>query len=123
MRKNRKPKRVKADSTKIQKGFIKKDKELVIESNRGKQAPCADTYLMRETAKERNINWCEEYKFKKVILLNYTERGKQSITTTTTTTKTTNTITPFYPTLLTYTTILNYLFITLSIYFIILFLL
>ena len=63
----------------------------------------------RETAKERNINWCEEYKFKKVILLNYTERGKQSITTTTTTTKTTNT-----NTLLTYTTIFNYLlFITL----------
>ena len=32
----------------------------------------------------------------------------------TTTTKTTNTITPFYPTLLTYTTIFNYLlFITL----------
>ena len=32
---------------------------------------------MRETAKEIDINWCEEYKFKKVILLNYTERGKQ----------------------------------------------
>ena len=53
--------------------------ELKIESNRGKQAPCANTYLMRETAKERNINWCEEYKLNKIILLNYTERGKQLI--------------------------------------------
>ena len=40
---------------------------------------------MRETAREIDINWCEEYKFKKVIVLNYTERGKQPITTTTTT--------------------------------------
>ena len=60
---------------------------------------------MKETAREIDINWCEEYKFKKVIVLNYTERGKQS----TTTTKTTNT-----NTLLTYTTTFNYLlFITL----------
>ena len=34
---------------------------------------------MRETAKERNINWCEEYKLNKIILVNYTERGKQLI--------------------------------------------
>ena len=33
---------------------------------------------MRETAKEIDINWCEEYKFKKVIVLNYTERGKKN---------------------------------------------
>ena len=32
---------------------------------------------MRENAKEIDINWCEEYKFKKEIVLNYTERGKQ----------------------------------------------
>ena len=70
---------IKADSAEVQKDFVKKYRELKIESNRGKQAPCADTYLMRETAKERNINWCEEYKLKKVILLNYTERGKQLI--------------------------------------------
>ena len=51
--------------------------ELKIEFNKGKQAPCADTYLRRETAKERNMNRCEEYGLKKIILLNYTERGKQ----------------------------------------------
>ena len=51
--------------------------ELKIEFNKGKLAPCADTYLRRETAKERNMNWCEENGLKKMILLNYTERGKQ----------------------------------------------
>ena len=79
VRKHGKPEIVKADSTEIQKDCIKKDRELEIESNRGKQAPCADTYLMRETAKERNINWCEEYKLNKIILVNYTKRGKQLI--------------------------------------------
>ena len=132
---------------------------------------------MRETAKERNINWCEEYKLNKITLVNYTERGKQliniglrnkyqkqggqikvkgrenpltgvrkigvvqyqiinkkfhqskklrlkkfkkleQITTATrtapTNAKTTNNVTPSYPTLLTYTTIFNYvLFIAL----------
>ena len=64
---------------------------------------------IRETTKERTRDWSEEYKFKKAILLNYTERGKQSTTTTTTTTTTTH-----INTLLTYTTIFNYLlFITL----------
>ena len=58
---------------------------------------------IRETTKERTRDWSEEYKFKKAILLNYTERGKQSTTTTT-----------HINTLLTYTTIFNYLlFITL----------
>ena len=51
--------------------------DLRIEYNIGKLAPCADAYLRRETAKERNMNWCEEYGLKKIILLNYTERGKQ----------------------------------------------
>ena len=51
--------------------------ELKIEFNKGKLAPCADTYLRREAAKERNMNWSEEYGLKKIILLNYTERGKQ----------------------------------------------
>ena len=77
IRKHRKPKNVKADSTKIQKCFIKKNKKSVIEFNKGKQAPCADTYFMRDIAKERTINWCEEYKLNKTIVLNYTERGKQ----------------------------------------------
>ena len=176
---------VKTNSEKVQKDFVTKYRELKIESNRGKQAPCADTYLMRETAKERNINWCEEYKLNKITLVNYTERGKQLINiglrnkyqkqggqikvkgrenpltgvrkigvvqyqiinkkfhqpkklrlkeiqemgtnyncnyeaTTTrtapTNAKTTNNVTPSYPTLLTYTTIFNYvLFITLFI--------
>ena len=75
--KHRKPNNVKADRTKIQKCFVKKNKKLVIEFKRGKQAHCADTYLIRETATERTIDWCEEYKLNKIILLNYTERGKQ----------------------------------------------
>ncbi len=37
---------VKANSVEVQKDFVKKYRELKIESNRGKQAPCADTYLM-----------------------------------------------------------------------------
>merc|ERR1712240_915972 len=45
VRKHRISEIVKADSTKIQKGSIKKNRELKIEYNRGKQAPCADTYL------------------------------------------------------------------------------
>ena len=77
--KHGKPKIIKADRTETQKGFIKKDRELKIESKKGKQVPCADTYFMRGIAKERKINWCAEYKLNKVILLNYTERGKQSI--------------------------------------------
>ena len=44
--------------------------ELKIEFNKGKLAPCADTYLRRETAKERNMNWCEENGMKKTRLLN-----------------------------------------------------
>ena len=136
VRKHRKPNNVKADSTKIQKCFIKKNKKLVIEFKRDKQAPCADTYLTKETTKERTIDWCEEYKLNKIILLNYTERGKQlrnielrnidqkqggqrnyncnyeTITTITATktAKNTNTVTIFYHTLLTYTAIFNYLF-------------
>ena len=79
VRKYGKPEILKDDSTEIQKDFVKKYRELEIESNRGKQAPCADTYLIRKTAKEININWCEEYKLKKEILVNYNERGKQLI--------------------------------------------
>ena len=51
--------------------------ELKIEFKKGKQAPCAVTYLRRETVKERNMNWCEENGLNTIILLNYTERGKQ----------------------------------------------
>ena len=51
--------------------------DLRIEFNEGKLASCADTYSRRETDKERNINWSEEYGLKKIMLLNYTERGKQ----------------------------------------------
>ena len=37
---------VKADNVEVQKEFVKKYRELKIESNRGKQAPCADTFYM-----------------------------------------------------------------------------
>ena len=50
-----------------------------IEFKREKQAPGVDTYLTKETTKERTIDWCEEYKLNKTIVLNYTERGKQLI--------------------------------------------
>merc|ERR1712240_21392 len=79
IRKHRKPEIVRAGSAEVQKDCVKEYGELKIEFNKGKQAPCADTYFMRETAKERNINWCEKYKLKKITLVNYTERGKQLI--------------------------------------------
>ena len=60
---------VRDDRTKIQKGFFMKDKKLLRE--------CADTYPIKETTKERTIDWCEEYKLNRLILLNYTERGKK----------------------------------------------
>ena len=77
IRKHGKPEIGIAGSAEIQKEYVKEYRK--IEFNKGKQAPCADTYLMREAAKERNINWCEEYKLNKIKLVNYTERGKQLI--------------------------------------------
>ena len=41
---------VKTNGEEVQKDFVTKYRELKIESNRGKQAPCADTYLMRNVA-------------------------------------------------------------------------
>merc|ERR1712208_163737 len=37
----------------LQKDFVKKYRELKIESNRGKQAPCANTYLMGKRSLSR----------------------------------------------------------------------
>merc|ERR1712243_401373 len=37
---------VKADSVEVQKDFVKKYRELKIKSNRGKQAPCANTFSL-----------------------------------------------------------------------------
>ena len=51
--------------------------DLRIEFDKGKLASCADAYLRKETDKERNMNWSEENGMKKIMLLNYTERGKQ----------------------------------------------
>ena len=51
--------------------------DLRIEFDKGKLASCAAGYLRKETDKERNMNWSEEYGLKKIMLLNYTERGKQ----------------------------------------------
>merc|ERR1712115_378714 len=44
---------VKANSVEVQKDFVKKYRELKIESNRGKQAPCANTYLMGKQSLSR----------------------------------------------------------------------
>ena len=32
---------------------------------------------MRKTAKELNVNWCEEFEVNEEILVNFTEKGKQ----------------------------------------------
>merc|ERR1712243_113449 len=44
---------VKTNGDEVQKDFVTKYRELKIESNRGKQAPCADTYLMRKRSLSR----------------------------------------------------------------------
>ena len=75
--KHNKSNNIKTDKTKIQKCLIKTHKKLVIEFKSGKQASCADTYLTKGKTKQGNRNWCEENKLKKLIVLNYTERGKQ----------------------------------------------
>merc|ERR1712002_770444 len=38
---------------------------------------CEDCEKMRETAKELNVNWCEEFKENEEIQVNFTEKGKQ----------------------------------------------
>ena len=74
--KTRKYKRLNnTDKTKIQKYLT--NKKLGIEFKSGKQASCANTYLTKGNIMQRNTNWCEENKLKKLIVLNYTERGKQ----------------------------------------------
>ena len=95
--------------------------DLRIEYNIGKLAPCADAYLRKEIAKEGNMTWCEENGWKKRIFLNYAERGKQlrnSRNLRPQTTKSTSTVTTSNHTLLTDTTICNYvLFIALLLHY------
>ena len=57
------------DRTKIQNGFFMKDKKLLRE--------CDNKYPIKETTKEKTIDWCEENKLNRLTLLNYTERGKK----------------------------------------------
>ena len=61
--------------TKIEKYLT--NRELGIEFKSGKQALCADIYLIKRKTKQGNRNWCKGKKLKKLIVLNYTERGKQ----------------------------------------------
>ena len=63
------------DKTKLQKYLT--NTKLGIKFKSGKQASCADTYLTKGNTKQRTIDWCEENKLKKLIVLNYTERGKK----------------------------------------------
>ena len=63
------------DETKIHKYWT--NKKLGIEFTSGKQALRADTYLIKRKIKQGNRNWCKDKKLKKLIVLNYTERGKQ----------------------------------------------
>ena len=65
--KQKTPNSVRDNRTKIQKYFFMKDKILLRKFKKGK---------IKETTKERMIDWCEEYKLNRIILLNYTERGK-----------------------------------------------
>ena len=63
------------DETRIHKYWT--NKKLGIEFTSGKQALRADTYLIKRKIKQGNRNWCKDKKLKKLIVLNYTERGKQ----------------------------------------------
>ena len=38
---------------------------------------CEDCEKIRKTAKELNVNWCEEFEVNEEILVNFTEKGKQ----------------------------------------------
>jgi len=38
---------------------------------------CENCEKMRETAKELNVNWCEEFEVNEEIRVNFTEKGKQ----------------------------------------------
>ena len=73
--KNKKQNNIETYKTKIEKYLT--NRELGIEFKSGKQDSCADTYLRKGNTKQRNTNWCKEYRLKKLIVLNYTERGKQ----------------------------------------------
>ena len=73
--KHKKQNNIETNKTKIEKYLT--NRELGIEFKSGKQASCADTYLTKGNTKQRTTNWCEENKLKKLIVLNYTERGKQ----------------------------------------------
>ena len=64
-RKYRKPK--------LRENYFKKDEIFTLEIPTRKYRKLK----LRENVKERNTNWCEENKLKKLIVLNYTERGKQ----------------------------------------------
>merc|ERR1712112_682659 len=44
---------LKTDSDEVQKEFVSKYRELKIESNRGKQAPCVDAYIMGKRSLSR----------------------------------------------------------------------
>ena len=52
-------------------------KKLGIEVTSGKQALYTDTYLIKRNIAQGNRNWCKGKKLKKLVVLNYTERGKQ----------------------------------------------
>ena len=63
------------DETKIHNDWT--IKKLGIGVTTDKQALRADTNLIKRNIAQGNRNWCEGKKLKKLIVLNYTERGKQ----------------------------------------------
>ena len=73
--KHKKQNNVKTDKTKIQKCLT--NRKLGIKFKSGKQALCADINLIKRKTKQGNRNWCKDKELKKLIVLNYTERGKQ----------------------------------------------
>ena len=66
----------------VSSNYFRKDEiftlEVPVRKHRKSNNLKAETYKEFEN-KERTIDWYEEYKLNKIILLNYTERGKQLI--------------------------------------------
>merc|ERR1712240_340053 len=64
---------VKENSEEVQKDFVKKYRELKVESNRGKQAPCADTLYAENRRTRRDSQGRDYYQEKRS---RYDSRGR-----------------------------------------------
>ena len=64
---------VKENGEEVQKDFVKKYRELKVESNRGKQAPCADTFFAKNQRTRRDSQGRDYYQERKS---RYDSRGR-----------------------------------------------